>query len=171
MKTYSGTYKPNKDKYQGDASKVVYRSGWELHCFRWCDANSAIQTWSSEEVVIPYIYVVDGRYHRYFMDLKINFKSGVTMLVEVKPAHQTLPPKGNKRTKRYISESLTYVKNRNKWLAASEYAKDRGWKFEIWTEHHLNEMNILPKSTQKVPGKLKKLKPYKPFKKSKAVKK
>jgi hypothetical protein len=29
---------------------------------------------------------------------------------------------------------MTYVKNINKWEAANEYAKDRGWKFVIWTE-------------------------------------
>ena len=106
------------------------------------------------------------------MDLKIKFRSGVTMLVEIKPAVQTAAPKSeNKRSKRYLSESLTYVKNINKWHAASEYAKDRGWRFEIWTEHELNSMGILPKASQKMPGKLKPLKPYKPFKKKKAPKK
>ena len=34
-----------------------------------------------------------------------------------------------------MTEALTYVKNMNKWEAANEYAKDRKWKFEIWTEN------------------------------------
>ena len=46
----------------------------------------------------------------------------------------------------------------NKWGAAMEYALDRGWTFEIWTEKTLSKMGILPKST-------KPLKPLKPFKK------
>ena len=59
-----------------------------------------------------------------------------------------------------LTESFTYVKNQNKWKAASEYAKDRGWGFEIWTEKELTAMGIMPKST-------KPLKPLKPFKKPK----
>jgi hypothetical protein len=166
MKTYKGRYKPNPDKYDGDPTKVIYRSGWEKFAFMWCDANESVQQWSSETTVIPYVYDVDRRVHSYYMDLKIKYRSGVTMLVEIKPASQTAAPKNsNTRTKRHITESLTYVKNINKWTAASEYAKDRGWKFEIWTEHELTAMGILPKANQKMPGKLKPLKPYKPFKK------
>lgn len=154
---YSGKYRvKNKDKYKGDSSNVVYRSLWEKHAFKWCDDNSDIKYWSSEEVVIPYLYEVDKKYHRYFMDLKIVFKSGRTVLVEIKPEKETKPPTGQRRTKRYISEGLTYVKNQNKWKAASEYAKDQGWEFQIWTEKELTTMGIMPKSRQP----LKKLKPF-----------
>src|SRR6056300_45550 len=155
---YSGKYRvKNKEKYAGDSSNVVYRSLWEKHCFKWCDDNADVKQWSSEEVVIPYLYEVDRRYHRYFMDLKIVYKSGKTVLVEIKPAKELSPPTGNKRTKRYINEGLTYVKNMNKWEAAAEYAKDQGWEFQIWTEKELTEMGIMPKSRQP----LKKMKPYK----------
>ena len=172
MPPKKGKYKPNPDKYAGDPTTVIFRSGWERYAFMWCDANESVVKWSSEEVVIPYRYDVDGRMHRYYMDLKINFKSGVTMLVEIKPSNQTtVPQSDNKRSKKYITESLAYVKNMNKWNAASEYAKDRGWRFEIWTEHELTAMGILPKAVQKMPGKIKPLKPYKPFKKKKAGKK
>lgn len=154
---YSGKYRvKNKDKYKGDSSNVVYRSLWEKHAFKWCDDNSDVKYWSSEEVVIPYLYEVDKKYHRYFMDLKIVFKSGRTVLVEIKPEKETKPPTGQRRTKRYISEGLTYVKNQNKWKAASEYAKDQGWEFQIWTEKELTAMGIMPKSRQP----LKKLKPF-----------
>jgi hypothetical protein len=85
-----------------------------------------------------------------------------TILVEIKPDKETKPPTGKRKTKQYISEGLTYVKNMNKWEAANEYAKDRGWEFQIWTEHTLQEMNLLPKS---MPGKLKKLKPLPPYRK------
>jgi len=155
---YSGKYRvKNKEKYKGDPTNVVYRSLWEKHCFKWCDDNADIKYWSSEEVVIPYLYEVDRKYHRYFMDLQIVYKSGRTVLVEIKPAKELSPPTGNRRTKRYINEGLTYVKNQNKWKAASEYAKDQGWEFQIWTEKELTAMGILPKSTKP----LKKLKPYK----------
>ena len=44
-----------------------------------------------------------------------------------------MPPRGQKRTKQYIAEGLNYIKNMNKWEAANEYAKDRGWEFQVWT--------------------------------------
>lgn len=154
---YSGKYRvKNPAKYKGDHTNVVYRSLWEKHCFKWCDDNADIKYWSSEEVVIPYLYEVDRKYHRYFMDLKIVYKSGKTVLVEIKPAKELSPPQGDRRTKRYISEGLTYVKNQNKWKAASEYAKDQGWEFQIWTEKELTALGIMPKSRQP----LKKMKPF-----------
>jgi hypothetical protein len=55
----------------------------------------------------------------------------------------------------------------NKWKAANEYAKDRGWKFQVWTEKTLREMKLL---TKPVPGKLKKIAPYKPFRKKRRKK-
>ena len=167
---YSGKYKvKHRSKYKGDADKVIYRSGWELYCFGWCDNNPNIKNWSSEEVVIPYFYDVDKRMHRYFMDLKITYKDGRTILVEIKPEKETVPPKKPDKSKRYLSEAMTYVKNMNKWKAAEEYAKDRKWEFQIWTEKTLTEMGIMP--TQSKKGGLKPLKPMKPFRKKSVRKK
>jgi hypothetical protein len=159
MKTYSGKYKvKDPTRYKGDHTNVVYRSMWERQCFAWCENNSEIKEWSSEEIVVPYYYEVDKKYHRYFIDLKITFNNGKTILVEIKPEKETAPPKRPDKTKRYLNEALTYVKNQNKWQAANEFAKDRGWEFQIWTEKTLEKMNILPKA-------LKPLKPFKPVKK------
>jgi hypothetical protein len=159
---YSGKYivkKPNK--YRGDPSKVTYRSHWEKLCFMWCENNPDIKDWSSEETVVPYYYDVDKKYHRYFVDLKITFKNGKTILVEIKPEKETAPPKRPDKSKRYIGEALTYVKNMNKWEAANEFAKDRGWDFQIWTENTLKSMGIMKEQK----GKLKQLKPLKPYRK------
>ena len=159
MKTYSGKYKvKDPTRYKGDHTNVVYRSMWERQCFAWCENNSEIKEWSSEEIVVPYYYEIDKKYHRYFIDLKITFNNGKTILVEIKPEKETAPPKRPDKTKRYLNEALTYVKNQNKWQAANEFAKDRGWEFQIWTEKTLEKMNILPKA-------LKPLKPLKPVKK------
>jgi len=120
---YSGRYKvKNRSKYKGDADSVVFRSPWERNAFKWCDENTLVKFWASEEVVIPYLWEVDKKYHRYFMDLKITFTSGKTILVEIKPDKETRPPdfKGRK-TKKYINEGMTYVKNMNKWSAAQSY--------------------------------------------------
>ena len=165
---YSGRYKvTNPKKYKGDFTNVVYRSLWEKYVFQWCDMNPDVKQWNSEETVIPYYYEVDKRYHRYFVDLKIVMKEK-TILVEIKPEKETAPPTGEKRTKRYINESLTYIKNMNKWEAANEYPKDRGWEFQIWTEKTLQEMKLLPKS---MPGKIKKpLKRLPPYSRKKRKK-
>lgn len=158
---YSGRYQVlNPKKYKGDHGNVIYRSLWERDTFNWCDLNPKIKHWSSEETVVPYFYDVDKKYHRYFVDIKITFTDGRTILVEIKPEKETTPPAGQKRTKRYINEALTYVKNMNKWEAANEFAKDRGWEFQIWTEKTLYEMGIMTKPMKKVPGKLKPLRPY-----------
>ena len=160
---YQGKYIPrNPAKYRGDASLIIYRSMWERHCFKWCDDNPNVKSWSSEEVVIPYFYDVDKKYHRYFVDLKITYKSGKTQLIEIKPEKETRPPEfPGKKTRRYVTEGVTYIKNMNKWKAANSYAKDRGWEFCIWHEGTLKEMGILPK-TQK-----KKLKPLPAMKRKK----
>lgn len=154
---YSGRYKvKNPLKYKGDSTTVIYRSMWEKYCMMYFDKSNEIKSWSSEEVVIPYLYEVDRKYHRYYMDFKVTWANGKTTLIEVKPKKETTPPTGNKRTKRYISEGYTYVKNMNKWQAANEYANDRGWNFEIWTEVELRLMGIMPKQLKP----LKKMKPF-----------
>ena len=159
---YSGRYKvKHRSKYKGDPDKVIFRSLWERHCFRWCDENPKIKNWSSEETIIPYFYEVDKKYHRYFVDLKITFKDGKTIIVEIKPDKETKVPKNPNKSKRYIGEAMTYVKNMNKWEAANSFAKDRGWSFQIWTENTLKSMGIMKDQ----PGKLKPLKPLKPYRK------
>ena len=65
---YSGRYQvKNPKKYLGDPTQVVYRSLWERAVFQWCDANPKVKGWSSEEVVVPYYYEIDKKYHRYYI--------------------------------------------------------------------------------------------------------
>nr|MBC8550779.1 head completion protein [Candidatus Brocadiales bacterium] len=69
---YKGKYKPkNVNKYIGDPTKVTYRSLWERRFMTYCDNNSSILSWGSEEVVVPYKSPIDGRWHRYFVDFII----------------------------------------------------------------------------------------------------
>jgi hypothetical protein len=141
---YSGKYRVvNKGKYDGDYSAVSYRSLWERQVFKWCDENVDVVKWNSEETVIPYRCKTDNRMHRYFVDLKIQFKNGSTYLIEIKPKKQTLAPKvKTRKTKAYITEVLTYAKNISKWGAAEEYCGDRGWHFEVWTEDVIKGLGI-----------------------------
>jgi hypothetical protein len=130
------------EKYAGDPTNIVMRSSWETRFASWCDRTPSVIKWKSEETVIPYRCPTDDRIHRYFVDFQIQVKppdGGLkTYLVEVKPHSQTQPPTyPGKRTQRYLTESMTFIKNQAKWKAATEYAKDRGWEFKIITEYEL----------------------------------
>jgi len=149
--TYKGIYRvKNIQKYRGDFSKVIYRSLWERQTFRWLDENPDVLSWSSEEIVIPYICKTDGKVHRYFVDLLINFKNGKTYLIEIKPKKQTEPPKQpSRKTPRYITEVMGYAKNISKWETAHEFCKQKGWIFEVWTEETLKGLGIKILSSDK----------------------
>ena len=142
-KYLQGYYRPqNPQKYKGDPTNIVYRSSWQLSFMRWCDITTAVKTWVSEETVIPYISPIDNRYHRYFMDFKIEVIDATgktkTLLIEIKPDKQTRPPRVQKKvTKSYINEVKTWGVNEAKWKAATAYAKKHGMEFHIITEKNL----------------------------------
>ena len=141
--SYKGKFRPSKPKkYKGDPTNIVYRSLWELKFMRYCDSNTNIVKWSSEEIVIPYKSPIDNRFHRYFPDFYLKYKDNngkiIEKVVEIKPAKQVQEPKVQKRkTKKYVTEVVTYAKNQAKWMAAEEFCKDRKWKFQILTEKEL----------------------------------
>ena len=77
------------------------------------------------------------------MDVKVKFKNGKTYLIEIKPESQTQPPKQPKRkSKKYLKEVMTYVKNTSKWEQAEKYCGKRGWEFKIFTEKTLKSLGI-----------------------------
>jgi len=141
---HQGYFKPkNPQKYKGDPTNIIYRSGWELKFMLYVDSHPEIVEWGSEEFSIPYRSPIDNRIHRYFPDfyLKKKTKDGKsqTMVVEIKPLKQTIEPqKQNKKTKRYINEVMTWGINSSKWQAAQEFCKERNWQFLILTEKELN---------------------------------
>jgi len=102
----------------------------------WLDRNDNVMSWASEELTVPYISPVDGRYHRYFPDFLVKMRTSdgklKTLMVEIKPMKQSKPPEKKKRvTKQYINEVTTWGVNRAKWKAAIEYCKDRKWEFIV----------------------------------------
>lgn len=142
---YQGYFTPRfPQKYQGDHTKIVYRSSWEALVFKWLDDNPDVVQWQSEEFYIPYRCATDGKMHRYFPDVKLVFKSGTTMLVEIKPESQIKRPvsKPGKRKTTYIMECFTFAKNSSKWDAAAEYCRKNGWVFSIWGETMLKNLGI-----------------------------
>ena len=148
---HKGIFKPaNPNKYKGDHTNIVYRSSWEAHFFAYLDKHPYVNWWQSEEVVVKYISPKDNRIHRYFPDVIVNVtdpstQKKRTIMIEIKPHKQTLPPDPAKRnatpsgrvSRRFLNEVMTYAINDAKWKAAREYCADRGWDFEIYTEKEL----------------------------------
>jgi len=143
--THKGKYRvKNVEKYVGDENKVTYRSSWERAAFLWADKSSRVKYWNSEEMVVPYRYTVDGRLHRYFIDLYLEMADGSKWLIEIKPSKECRPPtKRGKKKDRYLQESLTWVKNCNKWEAAKVFATKNGMTFAVWDEHFLKKSGIM----------------------------
>lgn len=136
-----GLYKPkNPEKYVGKGIPV-YRSGWELKFFRWCDFNNNVLEWASESIIIPYLNKADGKVHRYYTDGVIAIKEGeniVKYIVEIKPSSQVQPPSpGKKKQSTVIYENYRYVQNMSKWEAARKWCLKKGYKFIILTEKEL----------------------------------
>lgn len=141
---YKGKYKvKNTSKYKGNPTGVVFRSLWERQVFKWCDDNPSILKWSSEEIIVPYRCKTDNRVHRYYPDLYLKMDNGNEYLIEIKPKKETKEPKRpSRKTKKYLNEVMTYIKNQSKWETAQCYCEDRGWKFQVWTEDTIKGLGI-----------------------------
>ncbi len=140
--SYKGIYKPsNPKKYIGNPNMIVYRSLWERKLFRYCDSNTKVLKWASEEIIIPYYNPVKKRMAKYYPDvyMEVVTKDEKTekILIEVKPLRETKPPSYKRRTKNVLLAEAMYSQNRAKWAAAEEFCLDHGWKFQIMTEKEL----------------------------------
>jgi len=139
-----GIFNPkNSKKYKGTLP-IIYRSGLELKSFRYLDNNSNVITWGSESVIIPYQSPMDGKMHRYYVDLVASLKSKdgtiKKLLIEVKPERQTKPPTitSRKKQKTMLYENHQWIINQAKWNAARNWCKAKNYLFIILNENHLN---------------------------------
>lgn len=146
MKTfYQGVYAPkNPKKYRGNLGQITFRSSWEAALMYWLDMNEKIKSWSSENVVVPYVSPIDGKVHRYIVDFIIETTAGV-FLVEVKPQKECMPPKTGRGRRKHLveAEARTYAQNSAKWQAAEQYANSMGYKFQVWDEVTLRSLGVV----------------------------
>jgi len=140
-----GYFNPkNPDKYKGK-TPIIYRSSWERKFMIMCDTKEEVVIWSSEPVEIKYWSSLDNKEHKYYPDFYMKVKKGEVFeeyLVEIKPEAQIRkpePPKKNskKALKSYKFLAEQYIKNRNKYVYAKQWAEERGWKFIVLTENSL----------------------------------
>lgn len=139
---YQGFFTPvNKKKYIGDSEKIVFRSLWEKQVMEYLDKNSNVISWGSEEFSINYLSPIDNKIHRYFPDFiaKIRTKNEEEKIVvmEVKPLKQTMLPESKKATKNAIRDTMIFAVNDAKFKAAKLFCEEKGWEFQVITEHDL----------------------------------
>ena len=139
---YRGIYKPeNPKKYLGNAGQIVYRSLWERKLMRYCDTNTKVIKWASEEIAIKYYNPVKKRAAKYYPDFYMEYIDSENkkkkVLIEVKPLKETKPPQYKRRTKNVLIAEAMFSQNQAKWAAAREFCLDQGWEFKIMTEKEL----------------------------------
>lgn len=140
---YRTKYLPkNLKKYKGNPDNITCRSLWERKFCKYLDDNVNIVGWAFEPVKIPYLSPADRAMHFYIPDFLIEKKNNdgsvETIMVEIKPEKQTkMPDKGKKSKKTYITETMTYAINIEKWKSADIFCKENGIKFKILTEKDL----------------------------------
>lgn len=133
----------NQEKYLGDPTKIIFRSGWEKRFATYCDINDRVVQWSSEPLVIQYLHPIEKTLKRYNVDFYVKIDKGNNTfseyIVEVKPAKQLTAPvmptrATEKGMKSYYAQMKTYLVNLAKFQAARVYAQNRGWEFVVVTE-------------------------------------
>lgn len=141
-----GIFQPrNPKKYDGDSSKIIFRSNLEKRFMKVFDEQASIVAWASEELIIQYRTKLDAheeqltgkvKIRRYFPDfvVKVKDRTGKTriLVIEIKPHSQTIEPTG--KGKRFIKEAIDYQKNYDKWLHATAWCRKRGYEFHVLTE-------------------------------------
>lgn len=146
---YSGKFTPtNKHKYKGDWTKIKWRSSWEYTLLKHLDKNPHVLKYSYETVIIPYRSMADkGKQRRYYMDFFVVYDNGLTCLIEVKPANETMKPKvpkllTEKAKMQFSKKAYTYQVNSDKWNAARKYCQLKGWKFFLLTEKNCGQLGL-----------------------------
>jgi hypothetical protein len=102
-------------------TSLLYRSGYEATIYECLDCDADVTAFEVEPFEIEYIH--KGKSHKYVPDIIVRFIDGHTELWEIKPSSQTL-----------------LEKNQDKWDAAKDACKVRGWTFEVITEIGIDKL-------------------------------
>lgn len=146
MKPYAqGEYKiKNRQKFVG-SSAPRYRSSWEMAFMRMCDDHPNVLKWASENVKIPYMNPITGKWSNYVPDFMIQYvdKDGKqhVELIEIKPSSQT-----TLENARGVNDKLSVAVNAAKWTAAQEWCARKGIRFKVINEQHIFHTNKKRKS-------------------------
>jgi hypothetical protein len=120
-KTRKPRFKQGKYESTKTGRVLGYRSGLEERVYKILDQHEEVVSFYSEPFNIDYIH--RGQAHKYIPDLFVTFMDGHKEIWEVKPSNQT-----------------DLELNKNKWRAAEDACKVRGWKFEVFTEQRIDRL-------------------------------
>jgi hypothetical protein len=155
MKKYAqNTYRvENPEKYVGTTAPF-YRSSWELAFMRMCDQHPNILKWANENVKIPYMNPVTGKWANYVPDFMIQYmdRNGTTHveLIEIKPSSQT-----TMENAKNAHDKLATVVNSAKWTAAQEWCARKGIRFKVINEDQIFHTKKKRNPRSRVPRKRK----------------
>jgi hypothetical protein len=121
-KTRKPRFKQGKYQSIKTGKTLGYRSGLEEKLYKILDQHEDVLSFYSEPFNIDYIH--KGQAHKYTPDLIVSFIDGRKQVWEVKPSNQT-----------------DLEMNKNKWRAAQEACKVRGWSFEVYTEQRIDKLS------------------------------
>ncbi len=156
-------------------SIVQLRSSWEYTVLKMLEklySIDSIKGYVSEETIVPYIYSLDNKQHKYYMDFTVVNKDGTVFLIEVKPLKDTVIEqktsfKTDKQKRSYQTHIASVVKNQDKWKYTREYCammtKKTGirYEFQIWCEKPSNpkQMDYWSKVKDRYPSEIKRIIP------------
>lgn len=122
-KTRKPRFKQGRYESTKTGKTLGYRSGLEEKLYKILDQHDDVMSFYSEPFNIDYIH--RGQAHKYTPDLIVNFMDGRRQVWEVKPSNQT-----------------DLEMNKDKWRAAEEACKLRGWSFEVFTEQRIDKLAV-----------------------------
>lgn len=99
------------------STPIHYRSGWEKTVAEFLDGNPEVVSYEYESLMVP--YVMAGRGHTYYPDFLVRYKSGRTVVVEVKRQDKLV-------TKKVMLKNAAV----RSWIIK----EGKGWEFEVWTD-------------------------------------
>lgn len=120
-KTKKPRFKQGKYESTKTGRILGYRSGLEEKLYKILDQYDEVVSFYEEPFNIDYIH--RGHAHKYIPDLFVVFMDGHKEIWEVKPTNQT-----------------DLEQNKNKWRAAEDACKVRGWKFQVFTEQGIEKL-------------------------------
>jgi 1,4-alpha-glucan branching enzyme len=147
FKYKQGYFHPeNIEKYIG-YDIPIYRSGIELDFMRWCDKNTKVKRWGSENIQIPYYDPVKKKNRLYFVDNYVEIYEGNILkkyLIELKDHKETTKPdpRSKKKKTTLLVEQTTWLTNTAKWRESIKFCNKHGFEFLLLA--HSKKDGFLP---------------------------
>ena len=112
--------------HKNGGQEMHYRSAMECEFYECLEAIPSVLHYNVEPIKEGIPYIFEGKQHKYYPDLSIQFTDGKIEIWEIKPASQTDLPVNNA-----------------KWRSAKLYCEARGWEFTVMTEVTLGRLKKL----------------------------